>query len=370
MKLLKSIALSLVLLTAASASAQQTTKYTAVKSSDYGLTYTLPVNGLKIHIAARKTVRTPGPYANYAVRYLNATPILSPSVKWEIEATVIEETAVVDPEERYMVTLKGGANSPYIHVTDKGGFLTAVNTRENHPLLNSTPKVLQAVKAEPTILEKPVARQAVTAEMIHSTSSAKRAELAAAKIYELRTSRNEIISGQADAMPSDGAAMQLALDRIAEQEAALTAMFLGTEQVSVEVGTYTLPFPDLENVGQTERTVVARLSQSDGLVSPDDLSGAPIYCSIRLDQLAGMPLNDKGVAKPFPKGGLAYRIPGSATVSLSYDGHTLESVTMDVAQYGVVFGLDPSLFVDKKAPSYLIVNPVTGAVSELGIVSE
>ena len=60
----------------------------------------------------------------------------------------------------------------------------------------------EAKKARPTILQLPIARQAVTPEMIQSKSSAKRAELAAAKIYELRNMRSEIISGQADAMPS------------------------------------------------------------------------------------------------------------------------------------------------------------------------
>ncbi|MDE6556154.1 MAG: DUF4831 family protein, partial [Duncaniella sp.] len=322
-----------------------------------------------ISIAAQQRVLTPGPYANYAGKYLNATPILNGSVKWEIVGVIIEETAISDPEERYLVTLKGGG-APYVMLTDRGGFLTSVNTRDAHPLLTSKPTRLEAKKAEPTILDLPVARQAVTPEMIQSTSSAKRAELAAAKIYELRTSRNEIISGQADAMPADGAAMQLALDRIAEQEAALTAMFLGTEQTSVEVATFDISLPALTEPGQSERTVVCRLSQLDGLVAADDLSGAPVYCTVTLDRIAQLPVNEKGQTKTFPKGGLAYRIPGAATVAVSYDGRTLDTESIDVAQYGVVFGLDPSLFTDKKSPSYLILNPVTGAISELGAAGE
>ena len=58
------------------------------------------------------------------------------------------------------------------------------------------------------------------------------------------TNRNEIISGQADAMPSDGAAMKLALDQLAGREEALTAMFLGTVQKSVEVRTYMVYVPE------------------------------------------------------------------------------------------------------------------------------
>ena len=199
--------------------------------------------------------------------------------------------------------------------------------------------------------------------MIQSKSSAKRAELAADKIYELRNNRNEIITGQADAMPSDGAAMKLALDQIAAQEEALTAMFLGTVQTSVEVRTYTVYLPDGPDGG---RMVVARLSAAEGLVEADDLSGDPIYVEITPVSRGELPVNEKGVQKTFPKGGVAYRIPGSAWVSVKFDGKTLTEKEFDVAQYGVVFGLDPDLFTNKREPAYLHFNPLTGGVRELG----
>ena len=43
--------------------------------------------------------------------------------------------------------------------------------------------------------------------------------------------------------------------------------------------------------------------------------------------------------------------------------------SIDAAQYGIVFGLDPKPFNDRKDPSYLILNPVTGAIRELGSVA-
>ena len=65
---------------------------------------------------------------------------------------------------------------------------------------------------------------------------------------------------------------------------------------------------------------------------------------------------------------MAYRIPGTARVSLVYEDDILAEKEFDVAQYGVVFGLDPKLFTDKKTPSYLRFNPLTGGVRELGAV--
>ena len=88
---------------------------------------------------------------------------------------------------------------------------------------------LEPKQPQPSILDSPAARQAMTEEMIQSTSTAKRAELAADKIFELRQNRNDIISGNADGMPKDGQAMQIALDNLAQQEEALTAMFTGVK---------------------------------------------------------------------------------------------------------------------------------------------
>lgn len=354
------LAATVSLISTSALEAQTTAKLTASKANEYGLMYTLPLTSFKVTVAAEKTVRTPGEFALYGEKYLNATPILTPSVSWRVTEAVITPEAYPDESERYLVSLKGGAGV-YIMVDDSN-FPISINDDAYAPAAVA-PKLPQAKAMQPSILERPEARQAVTPEMIQSRSSAKKAELAAAKIYELRTTRNEIISGQADAMPSDGAAMKLALSKIAEQEEALTAMFLGTVQTSVEVRTYQVTVPA---EGAPERVVMARLSALDGLVAADDLSGAPIYVEVKPLTRGTLPLNEKGLEKTFPKGGVAYRIPGTASVTVTYDGKTFAQGTFDVAQYGVVFGLDPTLFTAKKSPSYLHFNPLTGSIRELG----
>ena len=364
--LVNTLALSLALLSAAVPAAAQTTqRLTANKASEYGLVYTLPVTRLEVTVAAEKTETAPGEFYQYAVKYLNSKPILAPETTWRITEAVIRPVAAADPEEQYLVSFKGGAGT-YMTLPDEG-FPLSVNDDAYDPGMPSA-ALPKAVKAQPTILETPEASQAVTPEMIQSRSASKRAELAAQKIYELRTNRSEIISGQAESMPADGEAMKLALSRIDRQEEALTAMFNGTRKTSVEVRTYTVDIPaDPSDAG---RTVLARLSVSEGLVADDDLSGAPVYLTIIPGLQGKLPVNEKGETKTFPKGGVAYRIPGTATAQLTYDGSAIAEAEFDVAQYGVVFGLDPALFTSKKAPSYLHFNPLTGGVRELGTVSE
>ena len=354
----KHITLIALAAAALTANAQTTQRLTASKLNEFGLIYALPVTVLDVTVEAKRTVKTPGEFFRYAKKYLGIDPITEPSDTWNVESVTVTPRGVADEEERYLVQLKGGA-TPFM-LLDENDFPLTINSDDY--TAPDAPQLPVSQKAEPTILQTPAAQQAVTEEMLRSTSSAKRAELAAAKIYELRQSRNDIISGNADQMPADGAAMKLALDNIERQEAALTAMFAGTEQVSTAVRTYSVK-PTGE---ESERVVAGRVSVTEGPVDADNLSGVPVYIDIEVTERGTLPRNEKGEEKKFPKGALAYRIPGSAAVKATVGGQTMYRGNLEVAQYGIVFGLDPSLFTDKKAPAYVIFDASTGAIRELG----
>lgn len=352
--------LALALTAPAAASAQTTQKLTANKTSEYGLIYSLPLTAIDITIEAERTVNRPGEFFRYAGKYLSIKPITAQSESWALKSVTISTHGVADSSAQYLVQFKSGS-MPYM-LLDANGFPVSVNA--DNVELPEGPELPKARSAESTILERPEARTAMTEEMLLSKSSAKRAELAAAKVFELRENRNDIISGQADNMPSDGKAMQLALDNLQLQEEILTAMFAGTVQTSTEVRTYTI-IPDGSD---RLHLIVGRLSQTGGLVDADDLSGEPIYLDVTATHVGELPVNERGEQKRFPKGGLAYCIPGEASVSVTFDGRTLASDDVALSQSGVVFGIDPDLFTDKKAPAYAIFNPTTGALVELGTV--
>lgn len=347
-----------MLVASVTVSAQATHKFSAGKTNEYGLKYSLPNTTMDITLEAVKTVKTPGEFFRYAKKYLGEDPITEPSTSYELVSVTMNPRAIPDPEDKegYLVQFKSGS-APFM-ILDDNGFPLSVNTEET---LTFTPEAIPVAKsAAPTILETPAAKQAVTAEMLKSPSSAKRAELAASRIYELRETRSEILSGSADNMPADGKAMQLVLDNLDAQEAALTAMFLGTTQTSTEVTTIN------STPGKTNpRKVLARLSMTEGFVGPDDLSGAPIYLDITITEQGEYPKNEKQEVKRFPKDGLAYRIPGKANVKVSYNDKKMLDKDIDVAQYGIVFGLDPDLFTDKKNPAKAIFVPLTGAIKEV-----
>lgn len=342
-------------------SAQTTQKLTANKASEYGIIYSLPYTVVDITIEAEHVVKKPGEFFKYAKKYLNATPITETSESWAVKNIIVTPRGVANSEEQYLMQFKNGS-APYLLLNDDNLPL-AINT-EKLPVAEAS-TLPQAVEAAPTPLETPAANQVITEEMMQSQSTAKRAELAAAQIYALRQSRTDLITGQADQMPPDGRAMKLIMDNIDAQEAALTAMFLGTEQRSTTVETITYTPAE-----EATKQVIARISALEGIVPSDDLSGDPIYLSLAITERGNLPVNEKGEVKRFPKGGVAYCIPGKARIDISFDGKMIASNQFDIAQYGVVFGLDPGMFTDKKAPAYLLLSPTTGAVIELGTIQQ
>ncbi len=357
------IALTATVALPLSIGAQNTQRLTASKANEYGLIYSLPRTVLDITIEAEHIERQPGEFHNYAKLKLGEdNAITKSSRKVDIKSVVISERGIADNENRWLVQFKAGS-TPYM-ILDSNGCPLTVNTEEVAAI--EEPTLPEAVAPAPTPLETPAAAQAITQEMTLSSSLSRRADLAAQRIFELRENRSDLISGQADNTPPDGKSLQLALDNLSAQEAALTAMFVGTERKYTTVSAIRFE-PDSESINSE---IFARLSPIDGVVDANDLSGAPIYISVDIIDQGSLPVNEKGETKEFPKGGLAYNIPGRALVSLEYEGQRIASKEVNLAQLGVTFGLDPKLFTDKKQPSKLQLNPTTGAIILLGPANE
>lgn len=344
---------------ATAAPAQNTTKLTASRANEYGIIYNLPQTTLDIAVEIELTETAPGEFANFAPRFFDIPGIITvPSHSASVKSIVVTPRGVPDTENEWLMTFKN-SNTVFV-VLDDAGVPVAINT-EDIPE-RPAPALPVARAAAPTALEVPAARQAVTQEMQQSTSNSKRAQLAAQRIFELRENRNDLISGQADNTPPDGRSMELALDNLTAQEAALTAMFAGTEKnwTLVQQANFTPGDSEVRNM------VIGRISPTLGLVSPDDLSGEPLYLNIDVLTRGELPVENNGQVRRFPEKGVAYNIPGTARVTLSFRNEVVYSEVFELAQLGVAYGLDPKMFTDRRNPSFVIFNPTTGGIVTLG----
>lgn len=350
-----------------SAPAQTVTKLAASKANDYGIAYSLPRTVIDIDLEAECTVRTPGEFYNYAERYLGAEAarkaVGKASTSWRLTKAVLTPRGeIADGAEQWLMQFKAGA--PVFVALSAQGVPLAISTEPDVEKASSAS--VAPTKPSKSPLETAAARYAVTEEMVQSSSLAKRAQLAADQIMQLRQSRQDYLTGQADVMP-DGKALELILNNINAQEEALTAMFLGTVQTRTAS---TRVVYDVPADGDASDAVIARINALTGFVGADDLSGAPVYLQMKVADRGRLPKTEKGEPKTFPKNGVPYCIPGAAEFAVEFDGRKVAAARFNVAQLGVVFGLNPALFSNKKEPGYAIFDPVTGGLKEVGTLND
>ena len=114
------------------------------------------------------------------------------------------------------------------------------------------------------------------------------------------------------------------------------------------------------------RQLFFRLSQLNGVVDKDDLSGAPYYITVE-DLNTVPPVDEEAASKNKKKAyeaGIYVNVPGRMRVTL-YDGiNQLAQEEFAAPQFGNVELLSGELF-NKRYTTHLWLNPQTGAVERL-----
>lgn len=348
----------LSLFVAGTLSAQNTVKMSAVKSNDYGVAYTLPKTAIQVKAEATKTTRKAGEYYEYAERYLNiSNPITEDNINFTLTNVEASTVGFPDKSNSYLVEFKSNSTAPYVTLT-KDGMICAINAdaqfdsdkQENTTNTNSKPL--------------PNPRSFLTEEVLRAGSKSKQAELIAKQILQLRETRTNILTGEADNMPPDGDAYKLVMSRIDEQEKALTSMFAGTETIEEVSKNYTVNILD-KNI---DRQIVFRFSKKLGFVGENDLSGAPVYLTLINKDPKEAPIlspkEQKDLEKKFSKG-IIYNIPAKASLKIEFDNKAWVNKEIDVVQFGTQEVLTPQMFDNNKQPIKVIFYPDLGAIKQI-----
>ena len=337
-------------------SAQQTRILNADKHNEYGLVYTLPTTAVRFDVTARRTVSHAGPYYQYAKKFLGTDRVVKEdSEKWEIVSVKAYVYGIPDSENRYLMQLKPGALTSICVAED--GMLLAINKEVPAP---DAPAAADDTELEGEVKNIREYLQYVNEDFLASQSSAKQAQMLSENLMEVRDSKVALTRGTAETMPTDGRQLELMLNSLQHQEAVMTAAFVGSTETQTVTRSFT--FTPVEG----GKNVLFRMSDFAGFVESDDYSGEPVYVDVKVTREGELPVDAKGEEKKLPKDAVIYNIPGAAKVTLSLAGKTLWSEEIDCAQFGVQFGLQPSLFSDKKARSFATFDPATGALRQIG----
>ena len=319
-----------------------------------GVSYFLPKTAFRVTVLTEKTVTKPGDFYKYANRYLRLPNVpTEEKVEWSIKSIKLEPFGVPDKNKAYSIKIKSKTVAPLVSLTNDG-ILLSINTEAAEEVLPELPDAIPAPK-----LDNP--RNYMTQEMLAAGSTAKMAELCAEEIYDLRDSRNSLIKGEADNTPKDGAQLQLMLNQLDKQTAALESMFKGTQQTSTEVTSFNF-LPEEE----TDRDILFRFSQKLGIVDADDLAGSPIYVSVRRTETLPQTEVDEETAKKKAKmeKGIYYNVPSRAKVTVFNNQQEFYSTELPMGQFGVVEIMSNALF-DKQATTKVTFFQATGGTKEI-----
>jgi len=313
---------------------------TALAQSSGEVAYSLPSTTLRFEVEAVRECHIPGPYAKYASKYLGASAPEKEVNTCHLTDIKVQRYIEADPGARFYaaVNSKSGSADKFLKMTSQGivAFADAGDGWEEYwrfpvPADRSLGKdvLTSNLTSDETVLYKSVKNQsgsfdkvAVRQSQVVEKSPEKKAQEAAEMIFKLRQKRIDIVTGDTDATFS-GEAMKAAIDEIARMEEEYTKLFMGT----VWTTTQRAVFEVVPNAAD-ELYVVFRISDTDGLVSNDVMSGRPVTLQL-INENGGRPAAAAGKVS-----GIHYRVPAICTLRLIDGQETLLNSRVPVYQKG------------------------------------
>lgn len=340
-----------LMITSSTAWAQTEVTVGVMRGKEYGVTYMLPRTEIEILLQVTRHHYTPGEYMKYAEQYLhlgNVKP--QENLTYSLDKVTMRPIGVPDKEHTYFVRLRDKSTAPLMELTEEG-IVRSINMPFSGTPKADSPATTQPIDPATQPLDP---RSLMTEEMLMANSNAKRAELVAKEIYDIRDSRNALLRGEADNMPKDGTQLKLMLDNLNRQEQALTELFTG----HVEQQTQLIPLRI--ELKESTSQVAFRFSRLLGLLDSQNLAGEPYTLVVtNLTPELGAPLTPEEEKKQLD--GVAYNVPGRARVQLIHGGQMLYDKELPVAQFGSKEYLAPVLF-NKNATTKVLFDVNTGAI--------
>ena len=309
------------------------------------VTYSLPSTVITVEVEAVQERFFAGPYAKYAEKYLGMKVRQKDEEKYQISAISLTPYVEADQSRRYTMNVKkgqidatflklsscglisfadasfGDASMWRFTVDGEGDFtgkgLSSHLTSESATLYRSQKK------------ESSYDKVSVRQSMLVEKTPEKRAAEAAQMILDLRDHRLKIITGDTDATYS-GEAMGAAVAELTRLEEEYMSLFTGYS----EYQTQRRQFEVIPQPGDNQMYVAFRLSDSAGLVPPDNLVGRPIVMELVPQVFEQKKVTEEEVLND-KKPVLAYfRIPAICSLRILSGSDLLMQTRVPVYQLG------------------------------------
>ncbi len=327
-------------------------RYAVTEETDFGIVYRLPKTMIDITITTKETRYKKGRYQAWAKKYLTQSPKGEDEQTFSIEAAHCEVVGVPDPDKQYLVAFDKHSIAPCLYL-DEGNLIVSVNAK-NQPAAKLIPAKKLNKDFDDTL-------PALPRDYAMATTEAKRAEIVANYIYEVRETINDLMLGRAEQMPADGQAMKLMLEHLKQEEQRATKLFLGDTAVYYTEEHFRVE-PKREGI---EQDTLCRFSPYLGIVKDGSALGDVV--SLSLDVIEEHPeLNEKEREKLEKKEGLIYNLTGVGLLRLRIDGKNLLEERLPITQMGTIQSLNKKMFnLKDEAVTAVYFDRRTGAIERI-----
>jgi len=312
-----------------------------------GIPYSLPRTGIRIYVKTVKEDFVPGPYSAYAEQLLGINSVrTSADTKWSVNVLRIESFSEPDPEQVY----KALGDAASLVSLSSDGCLLGINSGGS----NMQPKQIKANKVIGTAdLDDGFSFDYFTDTPFYTpgdstngyqpirVSIEQKAAEAAQKILDCRLNQYDLAAGLYDDFPTDGDAYKVSLNELKQIEKNYLSLFVGRMTSKEDI----FSFDYMPEKGNGKGEVLFRISDDNGVVPADDLSGKPFMIEYSLENGLAKKMEEQAKSENPNAGesGIYYRIPGIANFTLLYELNTISTVRISIAQFGVVAPLPEKL---------------------------
>ena len=330
------------------------------------LNYSLPKTVLVLEVEAVQVNFYAGPYAAYAEKYLGITVPQEDSQTYQLNSVKMTPYVEPDNSRRYSVNIpKGDMSGTFVKLTPTG-LISFADARFSDEALWRFPVVGKGdfsdkgvssnLTSESASLyrnsdkDEKYAELLVQQDVVVEKSLEKKASETAQKILKAREEKYKIVIGDTDATYS-GEAMQAAIDELTRMEKEYLLLFTGYTETQVQKARFDV----VPQEGNVQKYIAFRLSDTEGLVPADNLSGKPIVLEIVAEQFAktdvkvaeeeaaaaaaaqeeatGKPVKTKAPAEK-REAKVYYRLPAICTVNIKNGVNLLLQSRVPVYQLG------------------------------------
>jgi len=317
--------------------------------------YALPLTVLKVEVVYEEVMSVPGPYWEYAEKYLGITEIVKQkSSQWQIHDVEITPHLELDPHYYYSLNvLEGESNGDYLNPYLEKGLVmngteliqeelkgTGLQSTHNSEILRyvdlgvytnfeeRTETMYKTLVTDTSFVRVPVQRT-----VIEQKSHAMKAQEASDFLLEIRARRFEMLTGEYEVYP-DGEAMAAAIHKLDQLEESYLTLFTGRNISRMEKRAY---FIVPESGYTPSQYNLGMFSNLLGFVPAELMEGVPLEVQIEPMGNTNSPgsyFSGSNENDPYNK--LYYRLPDMVDLKVMLGNELLSKQRISIFQSGVV----------------------------------